>query len=116
MWITAAALGLLRHGEQDLGRDIQLAAEDYRSRPSGVRRVLLNEEPIYVAGHILGMDVTEVDSLPEDVWGRYRQLYMEGSSLALDRDFLRELPSPGPVDETAPYTLRALGPRSTLGR
>lgn len=86
MWITAAALGLLRHGEQDLGRDIQLAAEDYRSRPSGVRRVLLNEEPLYVAGHILGMDVTEVDNLPED------------------------------VDETAPYTLRALDPRSTLGR
>ena len=116
MWITAAALGLLRHGEQDLGWGIQLVAEDYRSRPSGVRRVLLNEEPIYVAGHILGMDVTEVDNLPEDVWGRYRQIYMEVSSLASDIDYLRDLPSPGQVDETAPYTLSALDPRSTLGR
>ncbi|WP_419898641.1 hypothetical protein [Roseomonas sp. USHLN139] len=107
------SLGLLRvGGEPNLERDLELVASDYRSHRPGVRRVLLNEEPIYVAGQILGMDVVEVDALPDHVWDRYREIYAQAVEVGRDRQYLKSLPWPGPVDETAPYTLREVERRS----
>jgi hypothetical protein len=77
---VARALSLLSgpDGTEEKAREAVLAY--YSTLPRGVVDAVLNEEPIYVAGHLLGLDGRQVDALPETTWQAYSEIKSEFSA------------------------------------
>lgn len=101
---TARTLGVLR--EMPEHRAIEVTVDYYRSRSPASRRVMLNDEPIYIAGHVLGMTNQEVDSFPEEVWSRYEAVQEAVYGSPQELAIAKELPSVGGLREQENYSLR----------
>lgn len=96
---------------------LEAVVQFYRRLPDDVRGVILHEEPIYVAGEILGLSTRDIDGLPEEVWHRFHRVYDETSMAAFHGDGLRDVPRLGRIGPGEHYELEPLplGPTPGLG-
>lgn len=99
--------GNLLDGADTPGDDILIgeAAAYSRSRVSGTRQFIGHEDPIYIAGHIRGLDVEAIDAMPWTYWNAYSIVRKATHDWATP-DRLDVLPDPGPLDQGPSYTLR----------
>jgi len=75
--LTAMALRLLR-GEQLAGNpQLDQVVAYLRKQPPRTLNVLQHEEPLYVAGDIVGLSTAEIDALPAGTWEEYHLRYRQ---------------------------------------
>ena len=113
--VLATARTLILLGGMSELEAIRLAVGHYRERSPASRRVMLNDEPIYVAGRVLGMSNQEVEDLWAELWGRYQAVLTSVYESPRELDFATKLPSVGGLEGQEAYSLRRvdLPPRPT---
>ncbi len=73
--ITAYGLALLEKSKDPSILDLIEKTLVYFRRLSPVSGTILNEEPIYLAGEILGYNSQSLDDAPKEFWAHYHAIY-----------------------------------------
>lgn len=120
--LVAMALRVLR-GEQSTGiPQLDEVVSYLRTQPPRTLEVLQHEEPLYIAGDIVGLGTAEIDALPAGTWeeyhGHYRQITEGTRSRRRDYlktiwPFLTELVRRG-NEVAGEYELQIVGPDDVL--
>jgi hypothetical protein len=91
--LVAMALDLLRGGKSIGLRQLDEVVSYVRDQPWGTLKMLLHEEPLYIAGAIFHLSTAEIDALPAHKWEEYQLLYRQitGRTRGRRREYLRKI-------------------------